>query len=84
MLGPARRSTTCGKPAGSSSPPAAAAAIFSLVPGEPGWRPSTGRTIVLKVEDCHAAVSDGAAAFPVKIPGCFPGYVPPQNAMADT
>jgi predicted enzyme related to lactoylglutathione lyase len=31
---------------------------LSVVPAEPGWQPSTGMTLVLDVEDCHAAVDE--------------------------
>jgi predicted enzyme related to lactoylglutathione lyase len=43
---------------------------------EPGWTPTTGTTLVLTVEDCHAAVAElrrrGVACDAARL---FPGFV---------
>lgn len=47
-----------------------------MIRAEPGWRPSTGTTLVLDVDDCDAAVAElrrrGVAC---EDPQVFPGFV---------
>lgn len=49
---------------------------LSVTLAAPGWTPSTGTTLVLDVEDCHAAVAElrdhGVAC---EEPQVFPGFV---------
>lgn len=49
---------------------------LSVILAEPGWQPSTGTTLVLDVDDCHAAVAElrrrGVAC---EDPQVFPGFV---------
>ncbi|WP_353641742.1 VOC family protein [Mesorhizobium sp. WSM2239] len=48
----------------------------SVTLAEPGWRPSTGTTLVLDVEDCHAAVEElRRRGVTCDDPQVFPGYV---------
>jgi predicted enzyme related to lactoylglutathione lyase len=48
----------------------------SVTLAEPGWRPSTGTTLVLDVEDCHAAVEElRRRGVTCDDPQIFPGYV---------
>jgi predicted enzyme related to lactoylglutathione lyase len=49
---------------------------LSVSQAEPGWRPSTGTTLVLNVEDCHAAVAElRGRGVTCDDPQVFPGYV---------
>lgn len=49
---------------------------LSLVPAEPGWAPSMATTLVLDVDDCHAAVAElrrrGVRCDDAQV---FPGFV---------
>lgn len=49
---------------------------IALTVAEPGWQPGTGTTIVLNVEDCHAACGElRARGVRCEDPVVFPGYV---------
>lgn len=49
---------------------------LSLTRAAPGWRPSTGTTVVLNVDDCHAAVAElRRRGVTCDDPTVFPGYV---------
>jgi predicted enzyme related to lactoylglutathione lyase len=49
---------------------------LALTRAEPGWAPSTGTTIVLNTEDCHAACAElRARGVRCDDPVGFPGYV---------
>jgi predicted enzyme related to lactoylglutathione lyase len=49
---------------------------LSVTLAPPGWRPSTGATVVLNVADCHAAVVElRARGVACDDPQVFPGFV---------
>jgi predicted enzyme related to lactoylglutathione lyase len=49
---------------------------LSVTTAEPGWKPSTGTTLVLDVEDCHAAVEQlRSRGVHCDDPQVFPVYV---------
>jgi len=49
---------------------------LALTRAEPGWMPSTGTTVVLNVEDCHAAVDTlRSRGVRCEDPQVFPGFV---------
>ncbi|HEU4451915.1 MAG TPA: VOC family protein [Longimicrobium sp.] len=48
----------------------------AVTSAEPGWAPNTGTTLVLDVEDCHAACAElRARGVRCDDPVVFPGYV---------
>lgn len=54
----------------------AASGNLSIVSAPPGWTPSTGTTVVLNVQDCHAAVSLlRGRGVTCDDPQVFPGFV---------
>ena len=54
----------------------AASGNVAVTSAEPGWAPSTGTTLVLDVEDCHAACAElRARGVRCDDPVVFPGYV---------
>ena len=49
---------------------------LAVIRAEAGWRPSTGTTVVLDVDDCHAAVAELRRRGIVREdPQVFPGFV---------
>jgi catechol 2,3-dioxygenase-like lactoylglutathione lyase family enzyme len=56
----------CGAPAGN----------IALIPAEPGWKPSTGTTVVFTTDDCHRACDElRARGVRCDDPQTFTGYV---------
>jgi predicted enzyme related to lactoylglutathione lyase len=53
-----------------------AAGNLAVTSAEAGWAPSTGTTVVLNVEDCHAACAElRRRGVRCEDPVVFPGYV---------
>ncbi|HEU4329426.1 MAG TPA: VOC family protein [Roseiflexaceae bacterium] len=53
-----------------------AAGNIALTPAGPDWRPSTGTTIVLNTDNCHATCAElRALGVPCDDPVIFPGFV---------
>ena len=49
---------------------------LALTRAEPDWQPSTGTTVVLDVDDCHAACAElRRRGVPCDDPTVFPGFV---------
>lgn len=49
---------------------------LAVTRAEPGWTPSTGTTVVLNTDDCHAACAElRARGVRCDDPVVFPGYV---------
>lgn len=49
---------------------------LAVTRAEPGWAPSTGTTVVLNTDDCHAACAElRARGVRCEDPVVFPGYV---------
>ncbi len=75
-LSSASRFKICPKPAGSSAPPAPLRATSRSCRPHQGWTPSTGTTVVLNVQDCHAAVGLlRGRGVTCDDPQVFPGFV---------